>query len=139
MESLDENIYSEILRLSKKGDSLLEVGLVRDALLEYYMALKLLPSPVFKWEAATWLFTAIGDSYWKLQDYPRAYKAFNSALRSSGGIGNPFIHLRMGQVCFELGDNEKAVNDLMRPYMGAGEEIFEGDDPKYFQAIAELI
>lgn len=139
MKNLDEDIHSKILVLSREGDNLLEQGQVKEAIVEYVHALSLLPKPIHEWEAATWLFTAIGDAYWSIRDYERAYKALHSALRSPEGIGNPFIHLRMGQVQYELGNREKAADELLRAYMGADKEIFEGEDPKYFQLIEDLI
>jgi tetratricopeptide (TPR) repeat protein len=139
VKTLDDDTHSRIVALSKEGDSMLEQGHVKEAIAKYVDALRLLPKPAHEWEAATWLFTAIGDAYWKIKDYERAYKALHSALRSPGGIGNPFIHLRMGQVQYELGNREKAVDELLRAYMGDGKEIFAGEDPKYFEAIAHLI
>jgi hypothetical protein len=48
-----------------------------------------------------------------------------------GGLGNPFLHLRFGQILFESGDHDLAADELIRAYMGAGDEIFENEDPKY--------
>ncbi len=139
MGSLNEKIYARIVNFSKKGDSLLKQGSIKEAIFEYVQALRLLPKPIHDWEAATWLFTAIGDAYWAIKDYKRAYEAFQSALRSPGGIGNAFVHLRMGQLHYELGNRTKAKDDLLRAYMAAGKEIFEGEDQKYFQAIVDVI
>jgi len=50
-------------------------------------------------------------------------------------IGNPFIHLRRGQVLFEQGEMEAAVQELLRAYMRGGDEIFSEDDPKYFRLL----
>jgi hypothetical protein len=44
---------------------------------------------------------------------------------------SPFLHLRLGQCQFELGNLERATDELARAYMVAGEEVFEGAD-KYF-------
>jgi hypothetical protein len=46
-------------------------------------------------------------------------------------FGNPFIHLRLGQAQLELGNEERAADELMRAFMGGGHEIFESDDQKY--------
>lgn len=139
MAELDDHTHSAISALARKGDALLEDGHARKAIGQYVKALDLLPEPLTDWEAATWLFGAIGDAYWLLGEYELAAKAFRSALRSPGGIGNPFIHLRMGQLEYEFGNDERAVDELMRAYMGADREIFEGQDPKYFKAIEHLV
>ena len=54
-------------------------------------------------------------------------------MRCPDAIGNPFIHLRLGQTQFELGNKDRAADELMRAYMGAGAEIFVGEAPKYLQ------
>jgi hypothetical protein len=48
-----------------------------------------------------------------------------------GALGNPFLHLRFGQCQFELGELDRAADELMRAYMAAGAEIFKDQDPKY--------
>ncbi len=53
--------------------------------------------------------------------------------------GNPFILLRLGQTYFELGNMKKAADELVRAYMGVGTEIFEGEDPKYFDLVRASI
>ena len=139
MDTLDDSIHAEVESLARQGDALLDKGDAKDAIRLYGRALELLPRPVTDWEAATWLFAAIGDAYWSIEDYERAYEAMQNALRSPGGIGNPFIHLRMGQLEYEFGNMKRAVDELMRAFMGADREIFQGQDPKYFELIAELI
>ncbi|SHM03275.1 hypothetical protein SAMN02746009_03838 [Hymenobacter psychrotolerans DSM 18569] len=54
-------------------------------------------------------------------------------------IGNPLIHLRLGQVQYEMGNFAKAKDELMRAYMGQGEEIFEGEDEKYFTFLKQEV
>ncbi len=46
---------------------------------------------------------------------------------SGGGYGNPFIMLRLGECCLELGDEKNATEYLLRAYMMDGREIFEAD------------
>lgn len=53
------------------------------------------------------------------------------AMQCPAAIGNPFLHLRLGQCQFELGNLDRAADELARAYMGAGADIFEGAD-KYF-------
>ena len=52
------------------------------------------------------------------------------------GYGNPFIMLRLGECCLEIGDEKNALEYLLRAYMFEGEEIFAPDDEgedKYFE------
>ena len=57
--------------------------------------------------------------------------ALQGAVRSCSGPPVPFIHLRLGQCELELGNRERAVDELARAYKGGGEELFSGEDPKY--------
>ena len=95
--------------------------------------MKLLPTPTQQWEAATWLYVAVGDTHFHEANFEKSFNAFFNAVQCPGGLGNPFVHLRLGQAYLELGDSAKAADELARAYMGAGEEIFLEDDPKYFE------
>ena len=139
MATLDDKTHAEIVALAREGDALVKDGFGREAIRRYVQALDLLPEPFTEWEAATWLFSAIGDAYWLLGNYELAAKAFRSAVHSPGGLGNPFIHLRLGQLEYEFGHTDRAADELMRAYMGGDRKIFEGEDPKYFDVISDLI
>ena len=74
---------------------------------------------------------AVGDANFLGGDYTAGRDNLSNAMRCPGAIGNPFIHLRLGQCQLELGNADRAADELMRAYMGGGEEIFDGQDPKY--------
>ncbi len=52
---------------------------------------------------------------------------------------NPAVHLRLGEVYFELENFEKAADELARAYMAEGKDVFEDEDPKYFAFLATKI
>ena len=52
-------------------------------------------------------------------------------MHCPGAIGNPFIHMRLGQSQFELGNMDRAADELARAYLQEGLAIFEDEDPKY--------
>jgi len=54
-------------------------------------------------------------------------------------IGNPFLHLRLGQSLFELGERRSALDELARAYLGGGREIFKREDPKYLAELGKMI
>ncbi|WBO64099.1 hypothetical protein [Streptomyces camelliae] len=74
---------------------------------------------------------AIGDARWRHRSFAEAYASFRDAVECPEGLGNPYIHLRLGQTAFELGHHDQAADELMRAYMGGGPGIFDEDDPKY--------
>jgi tetratricopeptide (TPR) repeat protein len=129
--NLDPKISEAIQTLSTKGDDLAEAGAYKSAIAEYNKAWALVPEPKNNWEASTWILTAIADACFLAGYFTSARKALGYAMTCPCAIGNPFLHLRYGQVLFEAGDHAQAVNELMRAYMGAGTEIFANDDPKY--------
>lgn len=127
---LTEEVELAIEELSSHGDALAEDGDYQGAVATYVRALEMLPEPRNDWEASTWLLVAIGDASFLAQQYAHALAALDDAMHCPGAIGNPFIHLRLGQCRYEMGDFKKAGEDLCRAYMGAGTEIFDNDDPK---------
>ncbi|MCP4264087.1 MAG: hypothetical protein GY777_00680 [Candidatus Brocadiaceae bacterium] len=136
---LDTQTHKAIKELCSSGDKLAKRTKYEEAKSKYIEALKLVPEPRTDWEAATWIYTAIGDASFSLGKYEKVMKAFTNAVQCPGGLGNPFVHLRLGQSQFELGNEEKAADELTRAYMGAGKEIFEEDDPKYFEFLKTVI
>ena len=136
---LSDAIHDKVTALSQEGDRLAENGDYRAAVGRYIEALDLLPEPKTDWEACTWLLVAIGDANFKGGHYEQALAALTDAMHCPGAIGNPFIHLRLGQAQFELGNLPRANDELARAYMGAGKEIFSEDDPKYFEHLKTVL
>ncbi|WP_211168490.1 tetratricopeptide repeat protein [Azoarcus indigens] len=136
---LSDAVYERITQLSKEGDDLADNGRFREAVERYLQALELVPDPKTDWEASTWLLAAIGDANFNSKNYEHASAALNDAMHCPGAIGNPFIHLRLGQSQFELGNIDRANDELARAYMGAGKEIFANEDPKYFAHLKTVL
>jgi tetratricopeptide (TPR) repeat protein len=139
VRTLDEATHARIAALSEAGDALAYEGSFDAAVEKYHEALRLVPEPHREWEAATWLHVAVGDARFHQKAFELAFRALVEAVHSPGGLGNPFVHLRLGQAALELGDRARARDELIRAYMGAGADIFAEDDPKYFGAIADLM
>ncbi|MEN7547008.1 hypothetical protein AAG747_03765 [Rapidithrix thailandica] len=139
MKELPDHIYGPVQQLSEQGEQLVDNDQLEKAKQKYIEALKLLPLPHADWEAATWLYAAMGDVHYYLGNFEDMMKSFANAVQCPGGLGNPFIHLRLGQAFYELGFIEKAADELSRAYMGAGEEIFAEEDPKYISFLATKI
>lgn len=129
---LPEAIYARITALSEEGDALAKQAKYADAITRDRSAMDLLPAPKEKWEACTWLSAAIGDAYFLDKKFVEAKKTLVAGMQCPDAIGNPFLHLRLGQACFETGDKERAADELTRAYMAEGKEIFASEDPKYF-------
>jgi len=128
---LNEHTHHEIERHCAAGDEFAGQGNYDAAVVEYRKAWQLIPDPKTEWEAATWVLAAIADAQFAAGKHEAAKDALQQVMVCPGALGNPFLHLRFGEVSFELGELDKSADELMRAYMGAGPEIFENEDPKY--------
>lgn len=136
---MDDATHHKIKRLCALGDKFAEDNQHENAINEYNKAWKLIPEPKNKWEASTWVLAAIADSCFFLGKHKSARQALEYAMECPGGLGNPFLHLRLGQVLFEQCEMKLAADELIRAYMGAGEDLFEKDDPKYLVFLKSLM
>lgn len=136
---LPDSVHSEVVRLSAEGDALAERENYERAIQKYSEALGMLPPPRTDWEACTWLLASIGDAHFQAKQFGQARIALTDAMRCPDAIGNPFIHLRLGQSQFELGNMPRANDELARAYMAAGKAIFDDEDPKYFNHLKTVL
>lgn len=139
MHELDGKTHQKITDLCELADKHCNQDNFESALAKYHEALDLVPEPITDWEASTWILTAIIDTYFFMQNYDKALPVLKHLMHCPGAIGNPFIHLRYGQVAFELDMIEKAKDELARAFMGGAEEIFEDEDPKYLAFIKKYL
>ena len=98
MAELPDKVHKEIKRKCKRGDALAEQERYGEALAEYWAAWDLLPEPQTQWEAATWILAAIGDANFLSGDFTAGRDNLSMAMHCPDAIGNPFLHLRLGQV-----------------------------------------
>jgi hypothetical protein len=106
---------------------------VKGAYDAFLAAYELVPAPYENWNAAGWLLVAMGECAMRAGDHARAFAALKDAMHCPGTVGNPWVHLRLGQVRLELGD-DKALDDLAQALKGGGATLFDGLDPKVLAA-----
>lgn len=128
---LPADIHDAITAHCAEGDRLADDGALDAALECYRQAWLLVPEPQTEWGAATWILAAIGDACFLAGYLTSAREALDHAMACPGAIGNPFLHMRRGQVLFEQGELDAAADELIRAYMSEGAEIFASEDPKY--------
>ncbi|HSN99821.1 MAG TPA: tetratricopeptide repeat protein [Candidatus Nanopelagicales bacterium] len=136
-QELDQLLHRKVSDLCERGDAYVEAGEHETAVERYEEALSLLPRPLHRWHASTWILTALGETLYFLKRHREAVSALEEALRYPRGLGNPLVHLRLGQAALELGDEGYAREQLARAYMAAAEEVFQGEDPKYLSLARE--
>lgn len=128
---LDQQTHELIKSFCVVGDKLSASQLYSEALTEYNKAWAIVPDPKNEWEAATWILAAIADTCYLGGFKKSAREALQYAMTCPGAIGNPFLHLRYGQVLYDAGELDAAADELIRAYMGAGADIFAVEDEKY--------
>lgn len=139
MEELDDKTHAQIQELCAAGDRFADQSDFSSALENYWNAFDLVPEPKTAWDASTWILTAIGDSNFLGNDFRAGVDNLSNAMHCPGAIGNPFIHMRLGQCQFEVGNMDRAADELIRAYAVNGEEIFSGEDPKYLEFLKTRI
>lgn len=136
-QELDDRIVAEISELCERGDDDVEHQRYDEALARYKAALALVPAPVLAWKVTAWILTAVGEAHYLKRNFTAARDALNDAMRCTGAVGNPFLHLRLGQVELELGNRGRAMDELLRAHTRAGDDIFAGEDPRYLALVKE--
>ncbi len=138
-DELDTELHHQVQLQAAEGDSKLAEGNTEEAIKDYRAAIKLLPEPQDRWEASTWLHTALGDAYFLDERFREAGSEFYNALNCPNGFQNPYVLVRLGQCLFELGNQEGAKEYLLRAFMLDGKKVFQGEDKKYFGLIRPLV
>ena len=131
MKADDDIARERIEDLCARGDEQARRGDYPNALKHYWMAWDLLPQPKTDSDTATWILGSIGDANFLCGDFKAGCDNLSQAMHCPNGIGNAFLHLRLGQCRYEVGNMERAADELTRAFMGEGEEIFSGENPKY--------
>lgn len=132
---VENNIAVQIKEICDEGDVLIEMGEYNDAFKNFMEALALVPDPKEGYYVTAKILAGLGDVYYHSRSFEQGREVLNDAMHCIGGVGSPFLHLRLGQCQFELGNLDRAIDELARAYMGAGKEIFESEDPKYFEFV----
>ncbi|GHD65762.1 tetratricopeptide repeat protein [Jeongeupia chitinilytica] len=131
MPALPAKLFDEIEALSDAGDALYEAGDYKAAIAKYKAGYALVPAPKEEWEIGTSLLIAIGDTQFADGDFARAVETLTAASFAPAGMGNPFVHLRLGQSLFETGALDLAAESLQRIRGHGDDSIFDDEDPKY--------
>ena len=139
MTELSDTMYQKITVLCELGDDLAEREDYSAALEQYWSAWDMLPEPKTDWDAATWILAAIGDANFLSGDFVAGKDNLTTAMHCPDAIGNLFLHLRLGQCLFELGDSDRAADELTRAYTVGGAEIFSDEQAKYFEYLKTRI
>ena len=132
---LDRAIADKTRDLCQQGYELFDAGDIKTAIRRFYSAWTMIPKPQTQWQEAGWILTALGDAYFTKGDFDNGREALSSALHCPKAMGNPIIHLRLGQCLFELNEQEKAAQQFELVRNHGGEALINKEDPKYFSHV----
>ena len=136
---LDEDIAAGARKLCKVGYELFDQGDIKTALRRFYAAWTLLPKPQTDYEEAGWILTALGDAYLAKGEYESAKEALLSALHCPKTLGNPIIHLRLGECLQELDQVAEAKEQFQLVIDNGGEALFAKEKPTYYQQFNQSV
>ncbi len=144
---MDDEFNRKVRDLKKEGDNFQMRHKNLKAVEKYKEAIALLPEPVSQWNYIHILLGSIQENYWlnakfnegKKGGYAEALEYWKKIMQLPYSIGDAHYHFRIGQIRYELGQFEKAKDELMRSYMISGMERFGDEDKKYFELIKPII
>lgn len=136
LQELPSDLHRLISEHCAEGDRRAEANQFESAIAAYNEAWKLVPEPKNEWKASTWILAAIGDACFLGGFKTSAREALEYAITCPDGLGNPFLHLRLGQVLFDASELDAAADELIRAYMGGGREIFAAEPPHYLEFLS---
>jgi tetratricopeptide (TPR) repeat protein len=133
---MDPATHERIVALYAEGDKLVQDGRIGSALGKFADAWSLIPDPKERWPLSTSVISAIADCWFLAGKYDEVLRALEFGMNCPEAVGNPFLHLRLGQALLEQGQEDRAAEELMRAYEAHGEAIYEHQDPKYLAFLA---
>lgn len=129
--TLDAALDKRVRQLCAEGYRIYDDGDFETALRRFYQAWTLLPKPQTRFETSGWVLTAIGDAYFAKRNFGAGIEALRSALFCPNTVGNPFVHLRLGQCYLEQQLTDDADRHLARALYSGGAELFNKEVPHY--------
>ncbi|GAA5316642.1 MAG: hypothetical protein AseanaTS_18460 [Candidatus Pelagadaptatus aseana] len=139
MTELNETHTKQLKKLCADAYERYDCGDFKAALRLFYQAWVGLPKPQTDYRESGWVLTGIGDTYFRLGQYPQACEALGSALHCPGMENNPFVLLRLGQAHFDNQEKPLGRKYLLKAHQQGGQATFNNEHPCYLQAITDLI
>ncbi|WP_299326567.1 hypothetical protein [uncultured Maribacter sp.] len=68
-----------------------------------------------------------------------AFDNYNFAMQFKDTVGNPFLHLRLGQLNYLVQNKDKMHDELSRALIMDGDAIFKNEDPKLIEMVKSIL
>lgn len=147
LKKLPEELQQKVWDISDEATILQMKHKYLKAVEKYNEIVDLLPKPLEQWKYMYVLWQNIQENYWlnakfnkgKKGGYTEALEYWKKLMQMPDSIGDAHYHFRIGQIRYEMGQFEKAKDELMRAYLISGMERFNDEDAKYFELIQPII
>jgi tetratricopeptide (TPR) repeat protein len=114
---------------------------------KYKEALLIFPEPKELWLEYKVVLKNMQENYWlnakfnegKKGGYAEALECWKIIMQIPLHIGDDSCHFRIGQIRYELGQFDKAKDELMRAFLISGMARFNRNDKKYFELIQPIV
>jgi hypothetical protein len=136
--SLPDTVANRVERLCSEGDAFAADARYAAATLRFTTAFRLLPRPQERWTVTPKIFASVVDACLAKGDLISARHAALAALDCPDVRDNAALHLRLGEIYFEEGNLELAREELALAFKQGGQEVFEDEDPKYWEFLSEV-
>jgi len=130
---LERSLEARVVEIYDDACDLVDKGKLQGAFEKFSQALALVPAPIQGCSLTAGILAGLGEVYFRTKSYDQGQEALSHAMRCSGAIGNPFLHLRLGQCEFELGNDDRASDELAQAYLAGGKRVFSREDPRYLE------
>ncbi len=117
-----------------EGEERFDAGDIDGAITIWQTALESIDDPHTNPDAF-WFLVSLADAHHSLGNHPTTERLLHDAI-NLGGTDNAFVWLRLGQAQYDQGNHHAATQSLITAHMLDGEDIWEDEDPKYRQHLA---
>jgi tetratricopeptide (TPR) repeat protein len=137
--ALPKNVQQQVATILTDSAGLIAKKEYRKAVESAVKAFEVVPEPQEKHKEMVEILAIIGEANFQAKAFEQARRALSDAMHFPGALGDPWLHLRLGQSQLELGNHERAKDELARAAMGGGKEIFTSEDPKYWKYVTTFL
>jgi tetratricopeptide (TPR) repeat protein len=128
---IEDKTATKIESLCIKAEQMIDADRLADAQKLLFEAYELVPEFKEEWEESTYILVSLGDTFLWQGNFAKALDAYEDALKCPTGDTDPYIAMRRGQCFFETNQKDLAQMALKSALQTAGQELFDGEDPKY--------
>ena len=127
------------LKSNQKVSVLLSENINKEAYDILYKMLKANDDNEYENNKTRYILIRIAHLYIYSKMWEEAINTFMEVMEYSNSVGNPLLHLRIGQIGLELEEQKMYEDNLARAMIMGGLKVFENEDDKYKEIVLGLL